>query len=105
MSGVISWTSLLRCSPFDRLRANGLFQYFLPLVVALLFPLSAHAYPTFDEVKRDYAASDAVLLDRNGVALQTLRMDKKVLRLPWVALDDLSLAMRDILILAEDRHF
>lgn len=74
------------------------------LLLACL-PPAALAYPTFDEIKRDYAASDAVLLDRNGVALQTLRMDKKVLRLPWVALDELSLAMRDTLILAEDRHF
>jgi penicillin-binding protein 1C len=62
-------------------------------------------YPTFAEVKRDYAASDALLLDRNGAVLQALRMDKKVLRLPWVALDDLSLAMRDTLVLAEDKSF
>ena len=62
-------------------------------------------YPTFLEVKKDYAASDALLLDRNGAVLQAVRMDKKVLRLPWVALDDLSLAMRDTLVLAEDKHF
>ena len=65
----------------------------------------AAGYPTFDEVKKDYAASDALLLDRNGAVLQALRMDKKVLRLPWVALDDLSLAMRDTLVLAEDKNF
>lgn len=75
------------------------------LLFVCLLPLQAQAYPTFDEIKRAYAASDATLLDRNGVALQTLRLDKKVLRLPWVALDDLSLAMRDTLILAEDKHF
>jgi penicillin-binding protein 1C len=81
--------------------ARGLF------VVLSIFNISCFAadYPTFDEVKRDYAASDALLLDRNGVVLQALRMDKKVLRLPWVALDDLSLAMRDTLVLAEDRNF
>jgi penicillin-binding protein 1C len=75
------------------------------LLLALLLPQLASAYPTFDEIKRAYAASDATVLDRNGVALQTLRVDKKVLRLPWVTLDELSLAMRDTLILAEDRHF
>lgn len=62
-------------------------------------------YPAFAEVKRDYAASDAMLLDRTGAVLQAVRMDKKVLRLPWVALDELSLAMRDTLVLAEDRNF
>jgi len=78
------------------------------LFVALsIFSISCFStdYPTFDEGKRDFAASDALLLDRNGVVLQALRMDKKVLRLPWVALDDLSLAMRDTLVLAEDKNF
>lgn len=77
------------------------------LVVLSIFSLScfAAAYPAFEEVKRDYRASDAFLLDRNGVVLQALRMEKKVLRLSWVALDDLSLAMRDTLVLAEDKNF
>jgi penicillin-binding protein 1C len=72
-----------------------------------LFSISSFSadYPTYEGVKRDYASSDALLLDRNGVVLQALRMDKKVLRLPWVALDDLSLAMRDTLVLAEDKNF
>jgi penicillin-binding protein 1C len=76
-------------------------------VVLGLFSLSCFSAgsPSFEEVKRDYEASDALLLDRNGVVLQALRMDKKVLRLPWVALDELSLAMRDTLVLAEDKNF
>ena len=75
------------------------------IFIALLLPLQAGAYPNFEDVKQSYAASDALLLDRNGATLQALRMDKKVLRLPWVALDDLSLAMRDTLILSEDKNF
>lgn len=83
-------------------------RFALVLSVALSLFSSAcfsAGYPTFLDVKKDYAASDALLLDRNGVVLQALRMDKKVLRLPWVALDDLSLAMRDTLVLAEDKKF
>ena len=83
-------------------------RFTLILSVSLsLFSIASFSadYPTYEEVKRDYAASDALLLDRNGVVLQALRMDKKVLRLPWVALDDLSLAMRDTLVLAEDKNF
>jgi len=79
----------------------------LILSIVSMFSIASFAagYPTFAEVKKDYAASDALLLDRNGVVLQALRMDKKVLRLPWVALDDLSQAMRDTLVLAEDKNF
>ncbi len=68
-------------------------------------PVVAESIPAFSDIKNNYAASDAWLLDRTGAVLQAQRMDKKVLRLPWVALDDLSQAMRDTLILAEDRNF
>ena len=81
--------------------------YWVLFVALSIFSIASFSadYPTYEEVKRDYAASDALLLDRNGVVLQALRMDRKVLRLPWVALDDLSLAMRDTLVLAEDKNF
>ena len=87
------------------MRARLLALFLCNLLIIFNISCFASDYPSFEEVKRDYAASDAVLLDRNGVVLQALRMDKKVLRLPWVALDDLSLAMRDTLVLAEDRNF
>ena len=78
---------------------------FLALLAVLLLPFQAWAYPSFEEVKKSCEASDALLLDRNGETLQAQRMDKKIMRLPWVALDDLSLAMRDTLILSEDKNF
>lgn len=77
----------------------------LALFAVLLLPLQAGAFPGFDAVKKSYGASDALLLDRDGATLQAQRMEQKVMRLPWVALDDLSLAMRETLILSEDRNF
>lgn len=87
------------------MRARLLFLFLCNILILFNISCFASDYPGFEEVKRDYAASDALLLDRNGVVLQALRIDKKVLRLPWVALDDLSVAMRDTLVLAEDRNF
>lgn len=75
------------------------------LVFAVYFPLIVFAYPAFDEIKQGYTASDALLLDRNGLLLQGMRVDRKLLRLQWVALDDLSVAMRETLVLAEDKDF
>lgn len=77
----------------------------IPALAVLFLPVVAIAFPGFDEVKRSYEASDALLLDRNGVTLQAQRLDRKALRLPWVALDSLSQAMRNTLILSEDRSF
>ena len=52
-------------------------------VVALLCASSvANAVPTFAEVRAAHHPSDITLLDRSGVPLQTLRVDKRVRRLP-----------------------
>lgn len=65
----------------------------------------AHAVATFDEVKRDFKPSDTVVLDRNGEVLQRLRTDSAVRRGQWVALPDVSPALRTALVLSEDKRF
>ncbi len=67
--------------------------------------MAAHALPSFDEVKAAHAVSDLTLLDRQGVPLQTLRVDKGVRRLPWVPLGELSPALVQAVVLSEDRRF
>jgi penicillin-binding protein 1C len=57
----------------------------LPAVVLALAG-AAYAVPTFDQVRAAYRSSDAELLDRHGEAIQSLRIDMAVRRLPWVAL-------------------
>ncbi|MGH8796918.1 MAG: penicillin-binding protein 1C, partial [Caldimonas sp.] len=66
---------------------------------------AAHALPTFAEVRAAHRPSDVTLLDRHGVAIQTVRVDKSVRRLPWVALGDMSPALLHALVLSEDRRF
>jgi penicillin-binding protein 1C len=79
-----------------------------PLALALAlagFGACAHALPTFTEVRAAHRPSDITLLDRAGVPIQTLRVDASVRRLPWVALADLSPALRHAIVLSEDQHF
>ncbi len=65
----------------------------------------AHALPSFDEVKRDFRPSDSLLLDRDGEVLQRLRTDSSVRRGQWVALGDVSPALRHAILLSEDKRF
>ncbi len=70
----------------------------------LAFPAWS-AMPSFDAVRDAWRPSDAYLLDRNGRLLQQLRMDRKVRRLWWTPLDQVSPALLRALIWAEDRRF
>nr|WP_238541162.1 penicillin-binding protein 1C [Polaromonas sp. CF318] len=65
----------------------------------------AWAVASFDEVKRDFKPSETLVLDRNGELIQRLRTDKAVRRGQWVALPDVSPALRTALVLSEDKRF
>ena len=67
--------------------------------------LPALALPTFDEVRRDFHPSDTLVLSREGEVLQRLRTDATVRRGQWVALADVSPALRTALVLSEDQRF
>ena len=47
---------------------------------------AASALPSFAEVKAAHRPSDVTLLDRQGVAIQSLRVDASVRRLGWLAI-------------------
>jgi len=66
---------------------------------------AAAATPTLDEVRSAHRASDAVLLDRHGVAIGTARADASVRKLDWVALDAVSPALLGAVVAAEDKRF
>ncbi|CAN5854994.1 transglycosylase domain-containing protein [soil metagenome] len=65
----------------------------------------AAAVPTFEAVKRDFRASDVAVLDRHGELLQRVRTDPTVRRGQWIALDDVSPALRTAMVLSEDKRF
>jgi len=75
----------------------------LPLLLWAAAP--AFAVPTFDAVRAAHAPSDVPLLDRHGAVLQTVRIDDSVRRGPWVTLADISPALREAIVLSEDRRF
>jgi len=73
-------------------------------VIACALPVVAGAV-SFEEVKREFRPSDTAVLDRNGELLQRMRTDASVRRGQWVALADVSPALRMAMVLSEDRRF
>ncbi|MEJ8856099.1 penicillin-binding protein 1C [Variovorax robiniae] len=65
----------------------------------------AQAVPAFDEVRRDFHPSDVRVLDRDGELLQRVRTDAAVRRGQWIALADVSPALRSAMLLSEDKRF
>ena len=65
----------------------------------------AWAGNSFDEVKAEYRPSDTLVLDRNGEVLQRIRTDTSVRRGRWLAMSDVSPALRTALVLSEDKRF
>lgn len=63
------------------------------------------ALPGFEEVRRNHVPSDTRVLDRRGEWLQTVRTDPSVRRGAWVSLADVSPALRQALVLSEDKRF
>ena len=66
---------------------------------------STGATATFDSVKSAFTPSDTLILDRQGEVLHRLRTDARVRRGQWVALADVSPALRTALVLSEDKRF
>ena len=66
---------------------------------------AAWALPAFDEVRQDFRPSDTLVLSREGEVLQRLRTDATVRRGQWVPLADVSPALRQALVLSEDKRF
>ena len=81
------------------------FLRMLTLALTLGTGFSAQALPSFDEVRADFRSSETVLLDRTGHPVQRLRTDARVRRSDWVRLADVSPALRQALVLSEDKRF
>ncbi|WGG52001.1 penicillin-binding protein 1C [Rugamonas sp. DEMB1] len=77
----------------------------VPALLALAAGHAGGAVPTPQQVRADYRASDAELLDRHGEPLQSLRIDLAARRLRWVALADISPALPLAVLQAEDQRF
>jgi penicillin-binding protein 1C len=87
-----------------RQHAPSPLAFFAAILIAMATN-PARAIPTFDEVRADFKPSDTVLLSREGEVLQRLRTDPTVRRGQWVPLADISPALRQALVLSEDKRF
>jgi penicillin-binding protein 1C len=63
------------------------------------------ALPDFAEVRSAYRESDAWLLARDGRPMHSQRIDKKMRRLPWTRVEDVSPTLLRALLASEDQRF
>ncbi len=75
------------------------------LVILLMTGSYAYALPSFEDVRKSYKKSDAVLLDRHGKVIHELRVDAKGRRLDWKELKDISPALIAAVLHTEDKRF
>ncbi len=61
--------------------------------------------PAFREVRQAYSASEAALLDRHGEIIHVVRVNRRVRRLDWTPLPQISPALVSEVIRAEDKRF
>ncbi|ACC70130.1 penicillin-binding protein 1C [Paraburkholderia phymatum] len=101
-------TKAMNCdAPLAR-RGFVAFVRIVRIVLCILWvgePLAAHALPTFDDVRTQWRSSDWLLLSRDGVPLQRTRIDRTERRGDWVALADVSPALREAIVVSEDKRF
>lgn len=74
-------------------------------VAALGLSAFLNPVPTFESVRSSSFSSDAVLLDRHGVVIERLRLDRKRRMLDWIALNDISPTLQRAILAAEDKRF
>ncbi len=77
----------------------------LAFLLWLALAAPALGAPSFEEVKSSWVRSDALLLDRHGEILHELRTDRQRRRLDWVPIREISPALVEAVIAAEDRRF
>jgi penicillin-binding protein 1C len=80
--------------------------FLISLLNDIAFALPAlPALPAYQEVQKSYIKSDSLLLDRHGEILHELRTDKYRRRLDWTSLKNISPALKESVIQAEDKRF
>ena len=94
-------------TPTAWLRRSPSLWVLTPLLLLAGFDLwtAPPPLPSYGEAKAAWRPSEAWLKDRNGRLLQTVRLDMAVRRLEWVPLAQVSPAVRQAVVQAEDRRF
>lgn len=74
-------------------------------VAALAFAFAGPKMPSFDAVRARWRPSEAQLLDRNGDPIHEMRIDLHGRRFAWTPLAEISPALIDAIVAAEDHRF
>jgi penicillin-binding protein 1C len=61
--------------------------------------------PSYAEARATHRGSESVLLDRDGVVLERLRLDHRQRMLEWIALDSMSPVLLRAVVVSEDQRF
>jgi penicillin-binding protein 1C len=77
----------------------------LVVAIAAIWMLGGVSPPTFTEVRNRWRPSDLQLIDRNGEPVHELRIDRHGRRLAWAPLDDVSPALKNMVVVSEDHRF
>ena len=80
-------------------------RFLFPALLCLALATEGLAAPAFEEVRSAYRRSDAVLLDREGAVIHQRRVGFHGRRVDWVGLADVSPAVQQAILQAEDRRF
>ena len=67
--------------------------------------VAPYTVPDFETVRREWRASDAWLLDRNGEPLSRVRIDRERRRGDWLSAEEVSPALTAAVLASEDRRF
>ena len=86
-------------------RRIAIFSLAIAALAALLLAMSGPPTPTFAEVRARWRPSEAQLLDRNGDPIDELRIDPHGRRFAWTPLDEISPALAQAILTAEDHRF
>ncbi len=88
-----------------RTRALSIGAAIALFVVGFVAWLTNADAPDFATVRSRWQSSEAYLLDRHGVVIDSVRIDYGVRRFQWVPLDSISTALVDAVVDGEDHRF
>jgi penicillin-binding protein 1C len=87
------------------MRRITIFGLSLAAIMAIALATNLPTTPTFAEVRARWRPSEGQLLDRNGDPVQELRVDPHGRRFEWTPLDQISPALTQAIVTAEDHRF
>lgn len=77
----------------------------MPAGVYRMSPFFCRSQVSFEDLRKTYKASDALLFDRNGRVIHELRVNPAIRRLGWAPLEQISPSLVKSVLGSEDRRF